>query len=314
MESDVKRVVSVSIGSSRRDAKAEVEVLGQKFLLERIGTDGSLEKAAQLFRDLDGKVAAFGLGGTDLYFIAGKRRYSFRDILQLAGNAKLTPVLDGSGLKHTLEREAVRQLEPLMHWKGKKVLMVAAVDRFGMAEALSDAGADMIYGDMIFSLGLPVPIRTIGALRNLAYTLLPILTRLPFKWFAPTGAQQDKPLHDYRVRYYNWADVIAGDFPIINRYRPAQLPGKTIMAQTITPADREALRAAGLARLVTTTPQLNGRNFGTNVMEAFFVALSGKNRALTPDEYMDYIRRVNFKPQVWNLQAPGGPVQEELPE
>ena len=310
----MKRVVSVSIGSSKRDARAEVEVLGQKFLLERIGTDGSLEKAAQLFRDLDGKVAAFGLGGTDLYFVAGKRRYSFNDIVKLAANAKVTPVLDGSGLKHTLERDAVRQLEPLMHWRGKKVLMVSAVDRFGMAEALAEASADMIFGDLIFSLSLPIPIRTITALRNLAYTLLPVITNLPFKWFAPTGAQQDKPLHDYRVKYYQWADVIAGDFPIINRYRPEHLPGKTIMAQTITPQDRDALRAAGLARLITTTPQLNGRNFGTNVMEAFFVALSGKGRALSPQEYTDYVARVGFKPQVWNLQAPGGPLQEALPE
>ena len=301
---DALRVVSVSIGSSRRDAVADVEVLGQRLRLERIGTDGSLEKAARLFRELDGKVAAFGLGGADLYLVAGDRRYSFRDIRALAANAKLTPVLDGSGLKHTLEREAVRQLEPVVGWRGRRVLMVSAVDRFGMAEALAQAGADVLYGDLIYNLGLDAPIRSLPAFQRLARLSLPVLTNLPFKWFAPTGAQQESFVRDRRQKHYRWAEVIAGDFPILNRYRPERLDGKTILTQTITPSDREALRASGLARLVTTTPKLGGRNFGTNVMEAFFVALSGQNRPLTPDEYLGFIERVAFRPEVTEMQAP----------
>jgi hypothetical protein len=297
-----KRIVSVSLGSSKRNASAQYEVLGQTFLLERIGTDGSLEKMGELFRELDGKVAAFGLGGTDLYLVAGDRRYSFRDIKKLVTtNAKITPVLDGSGLKHTLEREAIRQLESAVGWKGRKTLMVSAVDRFGMAEALAEAGADVLYGDLIFGLGVPIPIRTIASLRMLAYTLLPIITQLPFKWFYPTGEQQEKTVRDGRTRYYDWAEVIAGDFLYVNRYRPERLDGKTIVTNTITPADVEALRAAGLRRLISTTPKLAGRNFGTNVMEAFFVAASGKNRPLTADEYMEFITLIGFKPEVYEL-------------
>ncbi|MFN3267221.1 MAG: quinate 5-dehydrogenase, partial [Deinococcales bacterium] len=87
----IQRVVSVSLGSSSRNSSAELEVLGQKFLLERIGTDGSMKKAAQMLADLDGKVAAIGLGGTDLHIVAGAKRYSFRDILKLAANVKSTP-------------------------------------------------------------------------------------------------------------------------------------------------------------------------------------------------------------------------------
>jgi hypothetical protein len=297
-----KCIVSVSLGSSKRNASAQYEVLGQTFLLERIGTDGSLEKMGELFRQLDGKVAAFGLGGTDLYLVAGDRRYSFRDIKKLVTtNAKITPVLDGSGLKHTLEREAIQQLESVMGWKGRKTLMVSAVDRFGMAEALAEAGADVLYGDLIFGLGVPIPIRTIGSLRMLAYTLLPIITQLPFKWFYPTGEQQEKTVQDGRTRYYDWAEVIAGDFLYVNRYRPERLDGKTIVTNTITPTDVEALRAAGLRRLISTTPKLAGRNFGTNVMEAFFVAASGKNRPLTADEYMEFITLIGFKPEVYEL-------------
>lgn len=62
----MKRAVSVSIGSSKRDKTVELELLGEKIRIERIGTDGDMEAAAQLFKELDGKVDAFGVGGADL--------------------------------------------------------------------------------------------------------------------------------------------------------------------------------------------------------------------------------------------------------
>jgi hypothetical protein len=70
----MKRVVGISIGSSKRDHKVEAEFLGEKFLIERIGTDGDMNRAIEMIRELDGKVDAFGMGGIDLYLVAGGRR------------------------------------------------------------------------------------------------------------------------------------------------------------------------------------------------------------------------------------------------
>ena len=49
----MKRAVSISIGSSKRDKAVEVELLGERIRIERIGTDGDMEKAARLFQELD---------------------------------------------------------------------------------------------------------------------------------------------------------------------------------------------------------------------------------------------------------------------
>ena len=184
--SEPKRVVSVSLGSSKRNASAQYDVLDQTFLIERIGTDGSLKKMAELFRSLDGKVDAFGLGGTDLYFKSGDKTFSFRDIKKLVtDNVKSTLVLDGSGLKHTLEREAVRQLEPVIGWKGRKTLMVSAVDRYGMAEAMDEAGADLNCGDLIFGIGLPIDLRGIEAERRFANVVMPIFHQRRIRNISP---------------------------------------------------------------------------------------------------------------------------------
>jgi hypothetical protein len=62
----MKRAVSVSLGSTARDKKVEIELFGETVSIERIGTDGDIAKATALFTELDGKVDALGVGGIDL--------------------------------------------------------------------------------------------------------------------------------------------------------------------------------------------------------------------------------------------------------
>ena len=295
-----KRVVSVSLGASRRDSVVQVELLGEEVVLDRRGTDGDFQKALRLIAELDGKVDAIGLGGIDLYLWAGGRRYTIRDAKRLKEAARKTPVVDGSGLKHTLERRAVAQLAGLIDWKSTKVLLPSAVDRFGLAEALHEAGAKVLYGDFIFALGLPIPLYSLSFLQKLAFVFLPVLTQLPFQLLYPIGEKQGKRAVDWRSRYYTWADLVAGDWHYIKRHMPDEMRGKMVLTNTTTEEDVAFLRERGVKRLITTTPRLNGRSFGTNVMEALLVALAG--RELGEEEYLRYIDLLGLRPQVLDLQ------------
>lgn len=138
----MKKVVSVSLGSAKGDFQTTVRYLGQDIEISRTGTNGSLTGYAAKLRELDGKVDAIGLGGADMYVYAGGRRYTFREISKLAALVKQTPVVDGSGLKNTLERECVRYLNArgIVHFSEVNTLMVCAVDRFGMAEEIAAGG------------------------------------------------------------------------------------------------------------------------------------------------------------------------------
>lgn len=299
----MKRVVSVSLGSSKRNHTVNLTVLGQEFQIERIGTDGDMAEAIRLVRELDGKVDAFGMGGIDLYIFAGNRRYTFRDARKIAAAARKTPMVDGSGLKNTLERRVVEYIErnAVVPLKGRKALLVSGVDRFGMAEALTRAGCDMMFGDLIFALGIPVPIRSLKALDILARILAPIIVQLPFEMVYPTGKKQESTTPRY-ARYYEWADIVAGDYHFIRRYMPERLDGKVILTNTVTESDVEDLRRRGVDTLITTTPELEGRSFGTNVMEGLLVALSGKPAAeITPGDYLELIDRIGFTPRVETL-------------
>jgi len=310
----MKRVISVSLGSSKRDHTVEIDVLGEKVSIERIGTDGSLEKAAELISDLDGKVGCFGLGGTDLYVFAGAKRYTIREAAKIAKNAQKTPIVDGSGLKNTLERRTISYLQEAkgIKFSDKKALMVCAMDRFGMAEALEDAGAKMTYGDLIFVLGIPIPLHSLKALDRLARIVAPIAVQMPLKFLYPTGKKQEiTNTQDKYQKYYDDAHIIAGDFHLIKKHMPRTLDKKIIITNTVTKEDVQDLKNKGVALLVTTTPHLNGRSFGTNVIEGVLVALSEKgNKDLTSDEYLSLLERLNFVPHTEWLNENTVQIQE----
>lgn len=298
-----KHVVSVSLGTSKRDMSAEAEFLGARFLIERRGTDGDHAAFERLVAELDGRIDCFGVGGTDAYLYAGDRRYAFRQTLRLMRAAQLTPWVDGSGIKHTLERETVGYLQErgIVDFRTKRVLVMAAVDRFGLGEAIANLAQSVVYGDLLYGLGLPIPIRSFGTVKRLARLALPIITRLPVEWIYPTGAKQEVNTPKYR-RYFEEADVIAGDWHLIRRYMPERLDGKIILTQSSRKSETELLRSRGAAMLVTTTPEIGGAAFATNVVEAVVVALLGRRpEELTPADYLGTLRQLGWAPSVQEL-------------
>lgn len=305
----MKRVVSVSLGSSRRDHRVQVKLLGEEFEISRVGVDGDFDRAIAKLQELDGHVDAIGLGGIDVYVYSAGTRYAFKDGLRLMEAVKTTPVVDGSGLKNTLERETVLYLlrETDYIKAGTRVLMVSAVDRFGMAEAFVDAGCDVTFGDLIFAAGIPYPVKSLSELEELAKKLLPEMTKLPFHMLYPTGKKQESRDEEKAAKfavYYHEAEVIAGDFHFIKRYLPDKLDGQTIITNTTTSSDVELLKEKGAARLVTTTPEFEGRSFGTNVMEGVLVALLGKPwEEISPEEYLNLLKQLDFKPRIIEMKG-----------
>lgn len=302
----MKKVVSVSLGSSSRDHQAQVNLLGEQFDISRVGTDGKLDVAIEKVKELDGKVDAIGLGGIDVYLYAGKHRYALRDGLRLLEAAKTTPVVDGSGLKNTLEREAIRFMQDEMgiELKGKHVLMVSALDRFGMAQALVDAGADVLFGDFIFALDLDKPVKGLHEFEEMAEKYLPDACKLPFQFFYPTGKKQDKPPQPKYPQYYQEADIIAGDFHFMRQFMPDSLAGKIVLTNTVTEKDVEELQKRGVSTLITTTPDFQGRSFGTNVVEAALLALLGKKwDEVTSDDYEKLLQDLQLHPRVVHLSS-----------
>ena len=301
----MKRAVSVSIGSSKRNKAVEVTLLGEQISIERIGMDGDMEAAAMKYKELDGTVDAFGVGGADLGALADGKWYPLYSVRPMVRFVEKTPLVDGGGLKNTLENRAPafvdKKIGDYVNQRGRKVLITVGVDRWGLSKSFSEAGYETVFGDLMFGLDIPIAIHKLSSLKTLAAILMPIAGRLPFEMLYPTGEKQEKHVPKWQ-KYYQWATVVAGDCLYIKRHMPLEgMEGKVVVTNTTTPDDVAFFKKVGIKYLITTTPVLDGRSFGTNMMEAALVAVSGKGRPLTWPELTEMIDKLGFEPQLQEL-------------
>ena len=229
----MKHVVSVSLGGSKRDKKVEFKLGDETIVLERIGCDGDEKKARALFEELDGKVDALGVGGVELYVHVAQKKYPLRSGINLIKNVKHTPCTDGGGIKLTLESKVFQFAEPQIKLpiSPRKAMMPLAADRYGMAESLHNAGFEIVFCDLMFGLGVPIPVKGLKQLRFLAGAMMPVVGLMPISMLYPTGQDQDKITPKYE-KWYNYGPVIAGDFQYIRQHLPLDLSGKIIFTLT----------------------------------------------------------------------------------
>ncbi len=300
----MKRIVSVSMGSSSRDKRVETRLLNQDIIIERIGVDGDLKRAEALLRSLDGQVDAFGMGGIDFGVYSSRRHHLLKDAQRLVRAAGSTPIVDGSGVKNSLERKLVEDLEPVygIPVRNRHALVASAAARHALAEAFIKAGAHTVLGDFMFLLGLPVRFTSLKRMDLAIDLMAPLLCQLPSHWLVPVGEAQTKPPRPRFEKDWARADFIAGDFHMLHRYLPAQLAGKIIVTNTATEEETIMLTERGVAYLVTTSPKLNGRSFATNVLEAALIALAGKLPGeLKSEDYLRLFQEAQLQPRVERL-------------
>ncbi|MDP1715871.1 MAG: hypothetical protein Q8L41_14110 [Anaerolineales bacterium] len=293
----MKHAISISLGGSERDKSVKVNLNGQEILVERVGMDGDIAKARQLYLDLDGKVDAFGVGGVDLYLRLDEKEYPLHAALKLVSGVTKTPLCDGRGLKHTLERRVFELAKPqLGEIRFKQAFIPVAIDRLGLAEAVAEIAERTVFGDLMVALGVPIPIYGIPAFKRVARVMLPFVSHFPMSmiFYGSGGAEQEAKY----TKYFEESDLIAGDFLFMRKYMPNDLSAKTIVTNTTTEDNIALLKERGVKRVITTTPRFDGRSFGTNMNEAMLTAYAGKGRRLSDHELNELIDELGLKPTV----------------
>ncbi len=288
------RVVSVSLGSARRDGRAEVRLGGERLLLQRIGVDGDWRRAASLLRELDGRVAAVGLGGVNDAYRVGDRPYRVPLAARLRECLRRTPCADGTGWKRWaeplfLERLAAAGRLPA----GGAAVVTSVLDRWWLAEALAAAGFLVRAGDPWFALGIPW-LPGLPSFRRAATVSLPLLRLVPVGWVYPhadppaprrgggpvpaAGLPPRPGAVPRRARRLGGVRprgrvLWAGDVRLLLRRLPSLLPGDRVLAAHAG-AEEAALLAARGVEAVTLNPVVNGFSPAANLWEAAALALA----------------------------------------
>lgn len=298
----MRKAVSISLGSSERDKQVTVNFNGTEVSIHRMGTDGDVARAKKLFAELDGQVDALSVGGVDLYLPLGEREYPLYAALDLVKDVKHTPVVDGRGMKHTLERRVFELLgdrrSKVPHFKQAFVPVV--VDRLGMGEAVAEVADKVVIGDLMVALGVPIALNGLDAYYRVARVMLPIVSHFPMSmlFYGSNKKEEYKPKY---VKFWQESDLLAGDFLFMRKYIPDDLNGKWVLTNTTTEKNVQLLRERGVDTVITTTPRYDGRSFGTNMMEAALTAYAGLGRVLTRAELNKLIDELHLEPTMDKL-------------
>ncbi len=294
----MKKAVSVSLGSPKRDKKVQVELNGVQIEVERCGTGGDPQAARRLFSELDGKVDALSVGGVDLYVHLDGRDYPIRAARKLIKDVHSTPVVDGRMLKYALEGPLFERAAPLLgdripHFK--RAFIPFGTDRIGLIGAVSAVADEVLIGDLMFMFGVPYPVHGLAQFKRLARLLLPLAGYLPIALLFPPGAK-DEAVHPKYEDIWRSADLIAGDMHYIRKYSPEDLTGKFVITNTTTPQNIDLLRQRGVCQVLTSTPIYDGRSFGVNMMEGVLTAYAGLGRPLSIRELSALIDELDLRP------------------
>ncbi|RLA39381.1 MAG: dehydrogenase, partial [Gammaproteobacteria bacterium] len=107
----MKKVVSISLGSSDLDYNFKAKFLNQNFQIVRIGTDSNIRAAEKLLREWRSKADAIGLGMVQGQYWVGTNHFpqhSTRKLEKLAGD---TPVSTGARLREIVQEWSLRSAQ-----------------------------------------------------------------------------------------------------------------------------------------------------------------------------------------------------------
>lgn len=286
-----------------------VRFLEHKIEVQRRGCSGDMIKTQELIAEYDGLVDAIGLEGMPALLELGSARREHIDGRTLPDSAKVTPVVDGQGIRAGLERWGVilaDRAEPGI-FSQKRLLMVPGVNHNGLAQALSRHSSTIRYADPIVYFALP-NFPGIGGQLTLQQASGPTLEQLKSAPFRRIFAQPGIPGTPRYTESFNWADVLAGDIGTILRYAPETLKHKTVVVEWATEQHLQELSRRGVSIAITMMPSLQEYNglgrWSAATIEAVLVALrSDPQASLTEDTYLDLMADIEWQPCIRYLQA-----------
>jgi hypothetical protein len=162
----MKKVVTVTLGSSKQDFEFKTEFLGQSFSVKRMGADDDTGKAWELMRRQQASADAIGLGEIGDHYQVGLRTVVNKETQRLLHVVTRVPVTTGATLRRLLQVRAVRYVQNQLghYFNNNLVLFLSGMRNYDMAVALSDYTKNLSFADALFQTGAPTMLTSLEQL------------------------------------------------------------------------------------------------------------------------------------------------------
>ncbi len=299
----MKKVVSVTLGSSKEDFEFQTRFLGQDFTVQRVGADGDDGKAWELLRRYQSEADAIGLGSISDHYQVGSRTITNRDTDRLKKVVTRVPVTTGATIRRILQVRAIRHVQKTLgsYFNNNLVLFLSGMRNYDMAVAMSDYTRNLKFADAITQTGAPALLTSLDQLEMYAHG-----NRLATS-FAPTrmlGNMLPGRLPSFRKQAIDSAmkksHVIVGTFSEIRNFgTEANLEGKTLITSAIDEERLAFFKECKDNLVVDVSPLLFKKVVGLNTLQAMILAaLETTTEELSDDDISEILDELKVEPRL----------------
>ena len=295
----MKKVVTVTLGSSKKDFEFKTTFLGQEFSVRRLGADKDSSKAWELMRRQQANADAIALSDMVDHYHVGLRTVVNKESQALMQVVTRVPVTTGASLRRLLQVRAVRHVQKELgnYFNNNLVLFLSGMRNYDMAVALSDYTRNLSFADPVFQAGSPLLLSSLEQLELYAKgkELLPGI--VPGKFLKSVLSTLKNKIV---------ANAVAKSHVIVGTFREIQavsssgnLDGKTLITSAI---DDEALAFFAKHKVnlvVDVSPKLFDKVVGISTITAMILASTGKPEAeLSDHDFEEIINELDIKPRL----------------
>jgi predicted amino acid dehydrogenase len=303
----MKQIINVSLGSNDYDYEFETEFLSQDFLIRRIGTNGSIEKAAELLKKWDGTADAIGISNIKFPFETGSKVLTRKraDQLEILGEKLQSPFTTGNALRNVAFEWALRHIDFKLgeYFSNARVLFLSGMIHYRMAKVMSEFTENLTFADLVLEHGISKFLNSMKELDLYASGVHDALNWVPGKRLA-TSTMPIKAWNTHILRKaMQKASIIVVPYYDFNKYLEhaglEELGGKTIITTTAYDDRVNYLKDRGVEVIIDTTPKILERVIGLSVLEALIMAaLEKRQDEITPDDLLEIISTQRMDPRV----------------
>jgi predicted amino acid dehydrogenase len=294
-----KQVVTVTLGSSKRDYTFETDFLGHHFQVRRLGADDDTNKAWDLMRRHQAKADAIGLGEVGDHFHVGQDTLINKETRRLLKVVTRVPVTTGAKLRRLLQVRAVHQVQNHLgnYFNNNLVLFLSGMRNYDMAVALSDYTPNLKFADALAQTGAPKMLTSLGQLEMYARGSDWVLSGKPGEILegALSGLKSKLMMREVAKSH-----VVVGTVAELRAVgRPGSFAGKTIITSAVDDDAFGFFRKCEANLVIDTSPQLFEHVVGINVIEAMILATMRKpHQAVSDDDLIEIIDELDIQPRL----------------
>jgi predicted amino acid dehydrogenase len=295
----IKKVATVTLGSSRRDFSFETDFLGHRFQVKRLGADDDTNKAWDLMRRHQAKVDAIGLGEVGDHYHVGQDTVINKETRRLLNVVTRVPVTTGARLRRLLQVRAVRYVQNHLgsYFNNNLVLFLSGMRNYDMAVAMSDYTPNLKFADALAQTGAPKMLTSLRQLELYAKGSDWVLSGKPGEILegALTGLKSRLMMREVAK-----AHVVVGTIQEIKAVgKPGNLAGKTIITSAVDDEAFAFFAACEANLVIDVSPQLFDHVVGINTIEAMILATLRKaHQAVSDDDLLEILDELDITPRL----------------